>query len=191
MVRPEEIVPEVPRSLGIAPRAVSRCIELAGASPARVIAGEPGSRPQVSGRDPEARAGRRKPPSGGEQNRGPQRDVNAAASSDYQPKGARESRVAHVTTKAKDTAQDPERAVALPGVWAVARGDSSMRNRRDPPRRPTSGRADGISAEREIRRCREGVRGGHSTVEGRESGWREGPLGWNTLGVQVSARAWP
>lgn len=191
MVRPEENVPDVPRYLGSLPRSFSCCIELAGASPAWVIAGEPSSRPQVVGRDPSARAGRQKPPSGREQSRGPQCDVNAAASSNYQPKGVRESRVAHVTTKATDIAQAPERAVALPGVWAAARGDSSMRNRRGPTRRPLSGRADGISAEREIQRCREGVRGGHSTGESRESGWREGPLGWNTLCVQVSARAWP
>ena len=101
-----------------------------------------------------------------EQSRGPQRGVNAEqASSDYQPKGGREGRAAHVTAKATDSAQDPERALALSGVLAAARGDSPTRNRRGPPRRPTSGETGRISAEREIGRCREGVRGGHSTEE--------------------------
>jgi len=105
-----------------------------------------------------------------EQNRGPQRVVNAEhASSDYQPKGEREGRAAHVTAKATDSAHDPERALALSGVLAAARGESFMRNRRDPPRQPTSGTAARISAERESDRCREEVRGGHSTVDAGES----------------------
>ena len=105
-----------------------------------------------------------------EQHRGLQREVNAEqASSDHQPKGEREGRAAHVTAKVMDSAPDPERALALPGVLAAARDDSSMRNRRDPTRQPTSGKASRISAERESGQCREGVRGGHSTEEAGET----------------------
>lgn len=105
-----------------------------------------------------------------EQSRGPQRVVNAEqASSDYQPKGVREGRAAHVTAKATDRVPDPERALALPGVLAAARDNSTTRNRGGPPRQPASGKAGRISAEREIVRCRKGVRGGHSTVEAGES----------------------
>ena len=114
-----------------------------------------------------------------EQNRGPQREVNAEqASSEYQPKGDWEGRAGHFTAKAMDSTPVPERVLALPGVLAAARGDSSMRNRRGPPRQPTSGTANRISAERESGRCREGVRGAHSTVEGMETYWREGALPW-------------
>jgi len=38
----------------------------------------------------------------GEQSGGPQHKVNAAASTDYQPKGVWEGRAAHVTAKATD-----------------------------------------------------------------------------------------
>lgn len=114
------------------------------------------------------------------------------ASSDRHPKGARESRAGHVAAKAKDSAQVLERALDLPGVVAAARSEGETRNRRGPPRRPTSGEAERISAEREVVRCREGVRGGRSTdevvdntVEGRTSasvarsttGKREGMAG--------------
>lgn len=119
--------------------AVSR-IELAGASPAQVSAGAPGSRLQPSVERPEARAECRKPGSARGQSSGPQREVNAEqASSDYQPKGVRESRAAHVTAKATDIVLDPERTMALSGVLATARCDSWMRNRRGPTRWSTSG----------------------------------------------------
>jgi hypothetical protein len=170
---------------------ISRCIELAGGSPVQVSAGAPGSRPRAQGETPVSRAGRRKPSERREQDRGPQSEVNAEqASLDYQPKGAWECRAAHVTAKAMHTTQEPEREVGLPGVLAVARGDSSMRNRRGPTRQPTSGTADRISAEREIGRCREGVRGGRSTGEGREKRPEGRAPGLVTPGEQVSARAW-
>jgi RNA-directed DNA polymerase len=105
-----------------------------------------------------------------EQQRGLQREVNAEhASSDYQPKGDREGRAAHFTAKTTDSVLVPERTLALPGVLAAARAESSMRNRRGPPRRPSSGEAGRISAEREIGQRREGVRGGRSTAEAGES----------------------
>jgi hypothetical protein len=42
--------------------------------------------------------------------------MNAAASSDYQPKGVREGRAAHVTAKATDSSQGLERRLDLLGV---------------------------------------------------------------------------
>ena len=162
MVRPEDDAENVSRETESG-HASSCCIELAGASPARVSVGAPGSRPQVE----ETRAGRRKP---GERNReqscGPQRVVNAEqASSEHQPKGDRERRDRHVGSKATHSAQAPNRALRLPGVVAAARSDSSMRNRRGPASQPTSGEATRISAEREIAPCEQGVRGGRSTDE--------------------------
>lgn len=87
------------------------------------------------------------------------------ASSDSHPKGARECRAGHVAAKTKNSAPEPERALELSGVVAAARSEGETRNRRGPPRRPTSGKAERISAEREVVRCREGVRGGRSTGE--------------------------
>ena len=42
--------------------------------------------------------------------------VNAVASSNYQPKGVREGRAAHVTAKATDSIQELERMLDLPGI---------------------------------------------------------------------------
>lgn len=162
MVRPDDdAFPEVPGG------GSSRRVELAGESPARVGVGAPGSRPQVEDREDSARAGRRKP---GERDRkqscGPQRVVNAEqASSDSQPKGDRERRDRHFGSKATHSARDPKRALGFPGVVAVARSDSSTRNRRDPSSQPTSGEAARISAEREVASREAGVRGGRSTDE--------------------------
>jgi hypothetical protein len=164
MVRPEGDDAEVPPSGGASEPGRAKP---AGESPARVGAGAPGSRSQAVGEIPSARAGRQKP---GERHRerscGPQRVVNAEqASSDPQPKGDRESRVGHFATKATHSAPVPERALGLPGVVAAARSEGDVRNRRGPTRRPASGNVDRISAEREVGRCREGVRGGRSTDE--------------------------
>lgn len=159
---------------------ITRCIELAGESPVRVSAGAPGSRPRARREIHVSRAGRREPSKRREQGRGPQRVVNAEqASLDSQPKGAWESRAAHFTAKAMHTTQEPERVVGLPGVLAVARGDSSMRNRRGPTRQPTSGTADRIS---EI--VKSGGAGRESEgvvvpVKGATNAWREGPLLWS------------
>jgi hypothetical protein len=82
--------------------AVSRCTSPADERSARVIAGAPGSRPQSSGRDSGARAGRRKPvrrreSRDGEQERGLQHEVKPAASSKVQT----ESRAAHVWERSR------------------------------------------------------------------------------------------
>lgn len=147
--------------------ASSGCVELAGESPVRVGVGAPGSRPQVRDREVLARAGRQEP---GERDReqscGPQRAVNVEqASSDSQPKGDWERRDRHVRSKATHSAQDPNRALGLPGVVAAARSKSSTRNRRDPSLQLTLSEAARISAEREIASCEAEVRGGRSTVE--------------------------
>ena len=104
----------------------SRCASPTGASPVRVIAGEPGSRSTSSG-DGEAR---HQEPLRREQERGPQHQVKPAASTDAQWKG----RAAHVTAKAildeqKSGAESPS---SLSGVWGAARVQGEARNTRDP-----------------------------------------------------------
>ena len=81
-----------------------------------------------------AHAGCRKPPRR-EQARGPQYQVNVAASTDLQ----RESRAAHFTAKTTPDAPGPKRASGLPGVGTVARVQGEVRNRRGPSARPESG----------------------------------------------------
>jgi hypothetical protein len=51
--------------------------------------------------------------------------VKPAASTDYQPKGARKSRAHHVRAKAKDSAERPEDALELPGVQGTARSEGA------------------------------------------------------------------
>jgi hypothetical protein len=52
----------------------------------------------------------------------------------------RRGRAGHVTAKATDWARVSGGAQDPPGVWKAARSDSRVRNRRDPPRPPTSGK---------------------------------------------------
>ena len=133
---------------------LSGCTSPAGGSPVPVGVGAPGSRPQASGEIQVAHAGRRKPPRR-EQARGPQHQVNAAASSDLQ----RESRAGHVTAKTTLDAPDPKRASSLLGVEAVARVQGEVRNRRGPSAQPESGhcasnkpKAKSAAAQRESER---------------------------------------
>ena len=116
------------------------CIPPTGGSPVLVSAGAPGSRSQVTGEDPRARAGRQKParrrePRSGEQARGPQHEVKPAASTEEQSG----SRAAHVTAKATSDARVPERVSGPGGVRGAARVQGAMRNTRDPSARPMSG----------------------------------------------------
>ncbi len=171
--------------------AITGCIDLAGASPVRVIAGEPGSRLPATAEMTSAEAQRRKPHLRRKQAGGPQRAVNAEeASSDYQPKGVREGRAGHFAAKATDSALNPDCVLDLSGVVAAARPHRSMWNGRDPSRRPTSSTAAAISAEREVRRCRAGVRGGRSTEEGADNALEGRAPASVAPSVQVSARAW-
>ncbi len=187
MVRPDETERAAkPRSED------SGCIDLAGESPARVTAEGPGSRLPATAEMASAEAQRRRPPQRRKQAGGPQREVNVEqAPSEYQPKGVWESRAGHVTAKATDSAREaPERALDLPGVVAAARQHRSMWNRRGPSRRPTSGQATHISAERENGSCGAGVRGGRSTDESADNALEGRTSASVVPGLQVSVRAW-
>jgi len=70
----------------------------------------------------------------------PQHQVKSAASTYFQPKGDWEGRAEHVTAKAPDKRPSTGGTLDLPGVWEAERGESAMRDRRDPTRRPTSGK---------------------------------------------------
>jgi hypothetical protein len=117
--------------------------------------------------------------------------VNASASSHNQPKGVWEGRAAHFTAKAMHSVPVPERALGLPGVWAAARYEGAVRNRRDPTWQPTSGKDRAYKAGAEIARSREGVRGVRSTDEGGDNPLEGRDPASVTLALGVSARAWP
>ena len=129
MVRPKE------SGWGRRGRPLSSCTDPAGGSPVPVSAGAPGSRPQAQDESPVSRAGRQEPLRR-ERARGPQHEVNPAASTDL-PRG---SRAAHVTAKAMPAAQRSgrESAVDPSGVRGAAREQGSGRKRRDPSARPSS-----------------------------------------------------
>ncbi len=163
---------------------------LAGASPVRVIAGEPGSRPQPAGVILLRQAGRQEPLQAGARKRAATL-VNATASSHFQPKGAWEGRAAHVTAKATDSTPVPERVLDLSGVWAAARLHRDSRNRRDPTWQPTSGKDPAYKGQTEIAGSQEGVRGARSTAEGSQHNLPEGRSPASvTPDLRVSARAW-
>jgi hypothetical protein len=166
------------------------CNTPSGGSPVRVSAGAPGSRHQSSGEIPGAERCVESLEAGGSKEAGRNR-VNAAASSDYQPKGVREGRAGHVAAKATHSAPVPERALGLPGVWAAARFEGVLGNRRDPPRQPASDKDRAYKSGAEVVRSREGVRGVHSTFEGGENPPEGRDPASVTLAVEVSARAWP
>src|SRR5437773_2042576 len=129
MVRPQE------GGGGRRGQPLSRCTDPAGESPAPVSTGAPGSRPQARGEIPVSRAGRQEPLRR-ERARGPQHEVNPAASSDL-PRG---SRAAHFTAKATSAAQrtGEESAADPSGVWGAAREQGLVRKRRGPSARPWS-----------------------------------------------------
>jgi len=106
----------------------------AGVSPVHVRTGTPGSRPPARIERSAVEAGCREPLRR-EQERGPQHEVNPAASSQKQWEG----RAAHVTVKAISAAGLRPAAVGLPGVWGTARAHGSVGNRRDPSAPPESG----------------------------------------------------
>lgn len=131
MVRRDEVKPTVSRETE---QVASRCTSPAGASPAPVSVGAPGSRPQVVGREALAQAGCRKPLRR-EQERGPQHEVKPAAPTELQ----RGSRAAHVTAKATSTTGTPEHDVVDPsGVRGAARVQGEGRNTGDPSASPRS-----------------------------------------------------
>ena len=163
----------------------------AGGSPVPVSAGAPGSRPQAWGETLTTRAGRRKPPNRGEQQRGPQHEVKPAASSDLQ----RGSRAEHVTAKAMSAGSKAGEGspAGSTGVWGAARAEGVAGNRRGPSARPESGqgapykpKAKSAAAQRESEgivvpriATTNNVAGGKGPCGGRagEAGKREGMSG--------------
>jgi hypothetical protein len=93
--------------------------------------------------------------------------VNAAASSDYQPKGVWEGRAAHVTAKATDSTRS-----VRSGCWTspgYGRWHASTRECGTGEALPGSlrrAKTARIRPEAEVARSREGVRGVRSTGEG-------------------------
>ena len=172
----------------------ARCAFPAGVSPAPVSVGAPGSRPQVFGGDPFARAGRQEPmtrqcPSSGEQVRGPQHEVKPAASTDSQSG----SRAAHVTAKAMSIAgREPKPATDSGGVRGVARGQGDARNTRDPSARPLSRQARPYKPKAKsgrVQRESEGIVVPSIAVKNNAA---EGRVpGVMVSLAQVSAREWP
>ncbi len=116
---------------------VVRCTSPAGASPVPVGAGAPGSRPQVSGREAVAQAGRQEPLRR-EQERGPQHEVKPAASTEKQSG----SRAAHVTAKATPAARESGCVTGSGGIRGAARVQGGVWHTRGPSARPTSGRGE-------------------------------------------------
>src|SRR5271155_5194716 len=116
-------------------RAASRCASPAGASPVPVGAGAPGSRPQARGEILVTQAGRQEPLRR-EQERGPQHEVNPAASSEKQWG----RRAAHVTAKVTPDAQESgaARASGSSGVRGAARVQGEVRNTGGPSASPSS-----------------------------------------------------
>lgn len=186
MVRPEAYETVTAQA---GPSAWACCTDLVGASPTPVSAEAPGSRLPEEGETRPAEAQRQKPLLEGA-NEQAVTLVNATASSVLQPKGVRESRVAHFTTKATHIDLDSERSVGFPGVEAAACSDRAVRNWRGPPRQPTSGKDLGYKPGGESLGSREGVRGARSTGEAVHENAVEGRgLASVTSVVEVRVRA--
>jgi len=155
MVRPDANDPRVPR-WGTSEGPLARCVELAGVSPALVIAGEPGSRLPTSGEIPPLKRSVESPsmavwPSGGEQSCGPSLK-RTLQPRDISPRKGGVGRAAHFTAKATDCIRSSGGMQGTPGVGRRARSDSSTRNRRGPRWLPTSGEGD--TYKRNAKWCR-------------------------------------
>lgn len=157
MVRPDASSPRPPK-WGAAGDLPARCVELAGESPALVIAGEPGSRLQPSGEIPPAERSVKSPSVavgslGGEQSYGPslKRTLQPRDSS---PRKGGVGRAGHVAAKATDCVWSSGWTQDAPGVWRRARSESSARNRRGPRWWPTSGEGDAYKRNAKSRRTR-------------------------------------
>jgi hypothetical protein len=125
-------------------RAKPSCVGLAGESPAAVSAGAPRSRSRARGEIPSPERDVEGPRvavrlSGGEQSCGP------SMKRTLQPReiDTRKGGMAEPLMPRRRQQTAPARAGGvqdIPGVRRRARGDSPTRNRRDPPRPPTSGK---------------------------------------------------
>ena len=135
----------------------SRCASLAGASPASVSVGAPSSRSPEPGEILEAEARRQEPVNNGRQGRGPQHEVELAASTEKQSG----SRADHFTAKATSSARRSETVVEdSRGVGRAARVHGEARNTGDPSaqsrvRDTRSDQADGQA--RVVQRKSEGI----------------------------------
>jgi len=151
------------------------CTKPAGGSPVRVVAGEPGSRPQQMGENPSATAGRQEPLRR-EQERGPQRQVKSTASKNLQ----RGSRAAHITAKAASAARRTGAASAAgpSGVGGKARPQGLVRNMGGPSEQPKSGQGRSYKPRAKASGAQRESEGGRSTVDRRaeQRARREGPL---------------
>ena len=165
------------------------CTRLAGESPVRVSAGAPGSRPQLRGVILGATAGRQKPHRW-EQGSGPQpSQVNAAASSDSQPKGDREGRAAHVTAKAIDNVLLVRMDTGpLRGICGGTPPQLCAEQERPYPTADKAKTAS-IRPKAEISKNREGVRGVRSTDEGGEKPLEGRDSASVVTSIEVSVRA--
>ena len=141
MSRPEGRAPiQAPHRTGATPS----CVGLAGESPAAVSAGAPRSRSRARGEIPPSERDVEGPQEaerlpGGEQRCGP------SMKRTLQPRDieARKGGMAEPIMSRRRQQTAPARAGGVqdvPGVRRRARGDSPARNRRDPTRRPTSGK---------------------------------------------------
>jgi RNA-directed DNA polymerase len=107
----------------------SRCASPAGASPAPVSVGAPGSRSPESSESSKAEARRQEPENIGRQGRGPQHEVKLAASTELQLG----SRADHFTAKATSSTRRSEKIVEdSRGVGSAARVHGEARNTGDP-----------------------------------------------------------
>jgi hypothetical protein len=123
------------------------CTKSAGESPDRVSAGAPGSRHRVGVEISQSeRCVKSLARGSGEAGRN---KVNISASSNYQPKGVRESRAGHSTAKDTNSILKPDCVLGLPGVWMAACFEGTVRNRRGPTRQPASGKDRWYKAEAE------------------------------------------
>ena len=73
--------------------------------------------------------------------------MNAIASSNYQPKGVREGRAAHVTAKATDSIADRSGCWTSSGSQAAARRERTRRNRRGPTWQPSRAKTGRIKPD--------------------------------------------
>jgi hypothetical protein len=185
MVRPERVV-----ELGD-----SRCIELAGGSPAAVSAAAPRSRPRASRETLPSEWGVKSPQlavrlAGGEQVHRPSvkrtlqpRDINTRKVGSAEPLMSRRRQQ---TAPGIGTVQDAH------GVWRRACGDSWIRNRRDPSLLLTS--SEGVSYKPKAKGRRAG-RESEGLIVPLTPVWkgrsREGALLWSRQRKEVSVRAWP
>lgn len=177
MVRPDANDSAAPR-LGASDHRLARRVELAGASPARVSAGAPGSRLPSAGEIPTTKRSVKSPtaavrPTRGEQACGPS-IKRTLQPREMSPRKGGVGRAGHFAAKATDCVRSTGGTQDTPGVWRRARRHSSTRNRRDPRWLPTSGEGAAYKRNAKGRRASRESEGpvvlptpGESRAEGR------------------------